>query len=160
MLIWSGHVMSRIEFFFSLLTVVCIYSAIRGGQPERRAVMIFIVGIAMTLIAAPLSDDRYAQLEIGILVTDLLILIAFMMLALCAERYWTLWICAMQVIQVLSHIPKMIIPELLPQAYYVVIAFWVYPMLIVLTVGTYRHQQRLRQFGVDNSWSDFSSSQK
>ncbi len=63
----------------------------------------------------------------------------------------------MQVIQVLSHIPMMLIPDLLPQAYYVIAAFWVYPMLIVLTIGTYRHQQRLRRFGVDRSWSDYSS---
>lgn len=152
--------MSRIDFFFFLLTLACIYAVIRGGQPERRAVMIFIIGIVMTYIAAPLSEDRYAELEIGIFVIDLIILIAFTMLATNAERFWTLWICAMQVIQVLSHIPKMIIPELLPKAYYVVIAFWVYPMLTVLVIGTYRHQQRLRQFGVDKSWSDFSPLQR
>jgi len=51
----------------------------------------------------------------------------------------------------------MLIPELLPQAYFVIAAIWAYPMLIVLTIGTYRHQQRLRRFGVDRSWSDFSS---
>ena len=152
--------MSRIDFFFSLLAVVCIYSAVRGGQPERRAVMIFIVGIAMTIVAASPSDVRFAHAEVGILVVDLAILSAFAMLALYAERYWTLWICSMQMIQVLSHIPKMIMPELLPQAYYIVIAFWVYPMLLVLAIGTYRHQQRLRLFGVDKSWSDFSPSQK
>tara|TARA_R110000765_G_C18758442_1_gene588710 strand:- start:238 stop:696 length:459 start_codon:yes stop_codon:yes gene_type:complete len=148
--------MNRIEFFFSLLMVVCIYSAIWGGKPERRAVMIFIVGLAMTLVAISLSGDKYTHLEIGIFVADVWILLAFVVLALSAERYWTLWICAMQVIQVLSHIPKMLIPELLPQAYYITIAFWAYPMLIVLAVGTYRHQQRLRQFGADRSWSDFS----
>lgn len=152
--------MNRIEFFFSLLMAVCIYSAIWGGKPERRAVMIFIAGLVMTLIALSLSGDRYTHLEIGVFVADLWILFAFVVLALKAERYWTLWICAMQVIQVLSHIPKMIIPELLPQAYYITIAIWAYPMLIVLTAGTYRHQQRLRRYGVDKSWSDFSSLQK
>lgn len=152
--------MDRIEFFFSLLMVVCIYSAIWGGKPERRAVLILIAGLAMTLIALSLSGNRYSHLEIGVFIADLSILFAFVMLALNAERYWTLWICAMQVIQVLSHIPKMIIPELLPQAYYIIVAFWAYPMLLTLAIGTYRHQQRLRQFGVDKSWSDFSSSRK
>ena len=152
--------MSRIDFFFSLLAVVCIYAAVRGGQPERRAVTIFIAGIALSMIAASLSDNRYTRIEVGIFVADLLILYAFVMLALSAERYWTLWICAMQVIQVLSHIPKMIIPELLPQAYYIIIAFWVYPMLLVLAIGTYRHQQRFRRSGVDKSWSDFSTLRK
>lgn len=122
--------------------------------------MIFIVGFAMSVIAASPSDSRFAEPEVGIFIVDLIMLSAFVMLALHAERYWTLWVCSMQVIQVLSHIPKMIIPELLPQAYFVIAAIWAYPMLIVLAVGTYRHQQRLRLFGADRSWSDFSISPK
>jgi hypothetical protein len=152
--------MSRIDFFLSLLVVVCLYSAIRGGQPEKRAVMILIVGITLTILAPSASLQRFTHPEVGILIVDLAMLFAFGMLALHAERYWTLWICSMQVIQVLSHIPLMLIPELLPRAYYLIAAIWAYPMLIVLTAGTYRHQQRLRQFGADRSWSDFSSLQK
>jgi len=148
--------MSRIDFFIALLAVICFYSAVKGGQPERRAVIIFIVGFTLSVVAASPSEIRFAHPEVGIFATDLVMLGAFVMLALYAERYWTLWICAMQVIQVLSHIPKMIIPELLPQAYFIIAAIWAYPMLIVLTIATYRHQQRLRQFGVDRSWSDFS----
>ena len=150
--------MSRIEFFLTLLMIVCSYSAIRGGQPERWAVMIFMVGFALSVFAASPFEDSFTSPEVGVLMVDLILIVPFIMLAMHAERYWTLWICAMQVIQVLSHIPKMIIPELLPQAYYIVIAFWAYPMLLTLAIGTYRHQQRLRQFGVDRSWSDFSSS--
>jgi len=152
--------MSRIDFFLSLLVVVCLYSAIRGGQPEKRAVMILIVGITLTILAPSASLQRFTHPEVGILIVDLAMLFAFGMLALHAERYWTLWICSMQVIQVLSHIPLMLIPELLPRAYYLIAAIWAYPMLIVLTAGTYRHQQRLRQFGADRSWSDFSRLQK
>jgi len=139
------------------MLAICFYAAIKGGQPERRAVMIFILGIILTIIAASSSEQRFAQPEVGILVTDLAMLSAFVVLALKAERYWTLWICSMQIIQVLSHIPKIIIPELLPQAYFVIAAIWAYPMLIVLAIGTYRHQQRLQRYGADRSWSDFSS---
>ena len=142
------------------MTVVCIYSAIRGGQPEKWVVVIFIVGLVMSIIATAPSDEMYMHPEVGVLIVDFVMLSAFVMLALRAERFWTLWICAMQVIQVLSHIPKMIIPELLPQAYYLIVAFWAYPMLLVLAIGTYRHQRRLRQFGVDRSWSNFSPLQK
>lgn len=152
--------MFRFEFFFSLLAVVCFYSTVKGGPPERWAVVIFIAGIALSVLAASPSDNRFTNPEIGILIADIAILAAFVMLALNGERYWTLWICAMQVIQVLSHIPKMIIPEMLPQAYHLTIAFWVYPMLLALTIGTYRHRRRLRQFGADKSWSDFSPLQR
>jgi|TARA_R110002049_G_scaffold17309_1_gene67589 hypothetical protein len=137
-----------------------MYSAAKGGQPERKAVMIFIIGFVMSVIMASPSDNRFTHPEIGILIVDLAMLAAFLMLALNAERYWTIWICSMQIIQVLSHIPKMLIPELLPQAYFVIGAIWAYPMLIVLTIGTYRHQQRLRLYGADRSWSDFSALQR
>jgi len=152
--------MSRIDFFVALMLAVCFYSAIKGGPPERRAVMIFVLGIILTIIAASSSEHRFAQPEVGILITDLAMLSAFVVLALKAERYWTLWICSMQVIQVLSHIPMIVIPELLPQAYFVIAAIWAYPMLIVLAIGTYRHQQRLQRYGVDRSWSDFSALQR
>lgn len=122
--------------------------------------MIFIIGFVMSVIMASPSDNRFTHPEIGILIVDLAMLAAFLMLALNAERYWTIWICSMQIIQVLSHIPKMLIPELLPQAYFVIGAIWAYPMLIVLTIGTYRHQQRLRLYGADRSWSDFSALQR
>jgi len=122
--------------------------------------MIFIIGFVMSVIMASPSDNRFTHPEIGILIVDLAMLAAFLMLALNAERYWTIWICSMQIIQVLSHIPKMLIPELLPQAYFVIGAIWAYPMLIVLTIGTYRHQQRLQLYGADRSWSDFSALQK
>lgn len=92
--------MSRVEFFVFLLAALCIYSAVRGGQPERRAVMIFIAGFALSIIAASPSDYRFTQPEIGIFIVDLAMLSAFVLLALHAERYWTLWICAMQAIQV------------------------------------------------------------
>ena len=152
--------MSRIDFFLALMMAVCLYSAVKGGQPERRAVMIFVLGTILTVIAASSPEHRFAQPEVGILIADLAMLAAFLMLALNAERYWTIWICSMQIIQVLSHIPKMLIPELLPQAYFVIGAIWAYPMLIVLTIGTYRHQQRLRLYGADRSWSDFSALQR
>ena len=152
--------MSRTDLFLFLLAAICMYSAVKGGQPERRAVMIFIVGFAMSVIAASPADYRFTHPEIGILIVDLAMLSAFVMLALNAERYWTIWICSMQTIQVLSHIPKMLIPELLPQAYFVIAAIWAYPMLIVLAIGTYRHQQRLQRYGVDRSWSNFSALQR
>ncbi|WP_447526387.1 hypothetical protein [Parasphingorhabdus sp. NYA22] len=143
-----------------LLILCCSYGLIWGGRPERFAVIIVMVGFFLTIaVAAPVSE-RFSHVEVSIFLVDTAMLASFFYLALNAERFWTIWLCAMQSIQVLTHLPIMVIPELLPQAYGAVAAIWAYPMLIVLTVGTYRHQQRLRRFGVDKSWSDFSPLQK
>ncbi|ASK88315.1 hypothetical protein SPHFLASMR4Y_01567 [Sphingorhabdus sp. SMR4y] len=152
--------MVRIQLFQTLLILCCSYGLIWGGRPERYAVITIIVGFLLTIaVAAPVSE-RFSQVEVRILLVDTAMLASFFYLALNAERFWTIWLCAMQSIQVLTHLPIIIIPELLPQAYGAVVAIWAYPMLIVLTVGTYRHQQRLRQFGADRSWSDFSTWRK
>lgn len=152
--------MVRIQLFQMLLILCCSYGLIWGGRPERFAVIIVMVGFFLTIaVAAPVSE-RFSHVEVSIFLVDTAMLGSFFYLALNAERFWTIWLCAMQSIQVLTHLPIMVIPELLPQAYGAVAAIWAYPMLIVLTVGTYRHQQRLRRFGVDKSWSDFSPLQK
>ena len=152
--------MVRILVFQALLVICCSYALIRGGRPERFAVIILLIGFFLTIaVAAPVSE-RFSHVEMRILLVDTAMLASFFYLALHAERFWTLWLCAMQSIQVLTHLPIIVIPELLPQAYGAVAAIWAYPMLIVLAIGTYRHQQRLRRFGVDKSWSDFSTLQK
>ena len=33
------------------------------------------------------------------------------------------------------------------------LVFWSYPMLLLIVLGTFRHQQRLARFGADRSWS-------
>jgi len=52
--------------------------------------MIFIIGFVMSVIMASPSDNRFTHPEIGILIVDLAMLAAFLMLALNAERYWTI----------------------------------------------------------------------
>jgi hypothetical protein len=37
----------------------------------------------------------------------------------------------------------------------VMLAFWIYPQLLVLVLGTWRHQRRAKTIGADRSWSTF-----
>lgn len=145
--------MTRMQFFLILFFTINAYAAIWGGKPERIAAAIFVPGFLFTtLVASPLAQ-RFGNVEVGVLLVDLAMLIAFVTMALYAERFWPLWMSAMQVIQVISHLPIIFIPELLPLAYGAVVVIWSYPMLLLLAIATYRHQQRLRKFGVDRSWS-------
>jgi hypothetical protein len=147
--------MTRIQFFLTLFVTINAFAAIWGGRPERLTVLIFVPGFLLSaLVLSPLSQ-RYANVEFGTFLVDFAMLVAFVILALNAERYWPLWMSAMQAIQVISHLPIIFIPELLPQAYGAVIAIWSYPMLALLAIGTFRHQQRLKKFGADKSWSSF-----
>jgi hypothetical protein len=48
----------------------------------------------------------------------------------------------------MGHALKGIEASLLPIAYAAALRFWSYPILIILAVAVWRHQQRVRQQGV------------
>jgi hypothetical protein len=73
------------------------------------------------------------------------------MLALRAERFWTLWIAALQIIGTAGHAVKFVDPEIIQRVYAFILAVWAYPVLLLLVIGTRRHQKRLSRFGSDES---------
>lgn len=143
--------------FIPLLAFVLGYAMLKGGTPERVAALIIIAASVSTVTTWAPSQLRYKSVDAGIFITDFIMMLALVALALRAERFWTLWVAAFQVMQFASHIPEILVPELLPVTYKVVISIWSYPMLFLLAAGTYRHRQRVRTYGSDRSWSDFSS---
>lgn len=143
--------------FIPLLALVIGYALLKGGAPERVAALIIVAASIATVTTWAPQHLRYKSVDAGIFLTDLLMMLALVALALKAERFWTLWVAAFQVMQFASHIPEILVPDLLPVTYKVVISIWSYPMLILLAMGTFRHDQRVRAYGSDKSWSDFSS---
>jgi hypothetical protein len=93
------------------------------------------------------------SVEIGVFIVDAVCLVAFLVLALRANRFWPLWVAGLQLIGTAGHAVKLADPEIIRRAYQIVLVFWSYPMLLLIVLGTWRHQQRLARFGVDRSWS-------
>jgi hypothetical protein len=148
--------MVRHLLFLGLFLTSLLYAFLRGGVPERLTAGIFALGLAATMTLSGAFVLRFGSIEIGIFLSDSAMLILLVWIALYAERFWPIWMSAMQVIQVLSHLPILLVPEILPEAYGAVVAIWSYPMLILLIMATWRHQNRLKTLGTDRSWSDFS----
>lgn len=142
--------------FLALLTICIGYALLKGGAPERLAALTIVSASAATIATSAPVPLRYNALDAGVLITDFVMMLALVALALKAERFWTLWIAAFQVMQFASHLPEILVPELLPVTYKIVISVWSYPMLILLAIGTYRHNQRVRAYGNDRSWSESS----
>ena len=148
--------MLQVVFYYSLLSAVWAYALVRGGAPERTAATIIGLGSVVTTLAVSGPANRFASVEVGIFLVDVACLAAFVALALRAERYWPLWIAGLQLIGTTGHAVKLMDPEILRRAYWFIQGFWSYPMLLLIVLGTWRHQQRLAKFGVDRSWSSFS----
>jgi len=141
------------KIYYVLLVFCWMYALLRGGLPERIGATIVAVGSTLTVAALSSMAIRFGSVEIGVFLVDLACLVAFLFLSLRAERYWPLWVTALQIIGIAAHAVKLADPDVIRRAYAIALAFWGYPMLLLIVLGTWRHQQRLARFGSDRSWS-------
>jgi hypothetical protein len=145
--------MISVDFYWIFLSLCSAYVFIKGGPPERVAVLITIVASGLTLAVSTRSPALYQTLQIGVFAVDVLTLGAFAALALIADRFWPLWITGIHMIGVATHAAKLVRPEVVPWVYGMTQALWSYPILLLIVIGAARHQSRLRLYGADNSWS-------
>jgi len=143
--------------YFGLLALVSLYAWFRGGPPERIGAAILAAGSLLSLAARSSSAGRFASVETGIFLVDVATLVGFLILALRAKRYWPLWLTALQTVGIAGHAVKLVDTATIPLAYAFILALWSYPMLLLIALGTWRHQVRLARFGTDPSWSSFSA---
>lgn len=143
-------------FYYTLLALCCALTFLKGGAPERIGTAILAIGSILTLAALWGRTNHYRSVDVGVLLVDVACLLAFLVLALRAERYWPLWITALQIIGTAAHGVKLADPAIIGRAYAFALAFWSYPMLLLLALGTWRHQRRLARHGADPSWSTSS----
>lgn len=138
--------------FLMLLLGACLYAAVRGGAPERIGAAILIVATLASAITLAASEDRYRETEVATMWVDVAMTIAFLALALRAQRYWPMWISMVQLDLIAMHL-VMFSPETGSWSYWAMQALWSYPQPILLAIGTWRHRERLRLYGDDPAWS-------
>jgi len=143
--------------FNALLFSSCGYALWRGAAPERAAAAIMLAATVATVVAFRAGPTRFSSVEAGVLAVDVATLLAFVALALRAQRYWPMWIAALQVDAVVTHLAILVAPRAMPWAYAVLIAGWSYPSVLLLAAGTLRHRQRLSRYGDDPAWSSSRS---
>jgi len=132
------------HLYWTLLALTCAYAWIRGSGDERFvAVVCLIASIVTAFVLAPWGQ-RYSHLEAGEMMVDLGVLAAFVLVALRSDRFWPLWVAGLQLTSSLAHVMKSINLELLPQAYAAATKVWSYPILLIIIVGTWRHQHNAR----------------
>ena len=73
---------------------------------------------------------------------DLGVLAGFTFIALRSDRFWPLWAAGLQLTTILAHALKALDFALVPQIYAVAARFWVYPIFLIIVIGTWRTQHR------------------
>jgi hypothetical protein len=141
--------------FFTLMFAACGYAGLRGGAPERITAIAMIAALAASLaftVFRPGPVGIYSAIEIGVALTDLSLFLVIATTALFSARFWPILMASMIGCGLFGHLTKPLGPDILPRAYYIAVAVWSYPELALLMVATWRHQSRLKRYGVDYAW--------
>ncbi len=130
--------------YYILLFGVCAYAFLKGRVDERLAAATCIVAtFATNIVYSPAGS--FAGIELGVLIVDALAFCGFVFIALRTDRFWPLWIAGMQLTTLLAHAFKAIKFGLIPQVYAAAERFWVYPIFLIIVIGTFRSHRRRRQ---------------
>ena len=128
--------------YFVVLAIVCIYAFARGEAESRIAAGISgVASIASVIVMSPIAG-RYSHMEAGVFAVDLAVLAGFTAIALRSDRFWPLWLAGLQLTTILAHLFKVVDFQLVPQIYAAAARFWVYPIFLIIVIGTWRSQRR------------------
>ena len=129
------------QVYYALLFFVSTYAFLRGSADERIAAATCILAtFATNLVYSPLGS--YIDVEIGVMLVDVAALSSFIVLSLRSDRFWPFWIAGLQMATVIAHLLKSMELDPMPQAYAAAARFWVYPIFLIIVVGTFRSARR------------------
>ena len=128
--------------YWLVLSGVAGYALLRGKSDEQLAAVICVIAtISTVLVNSPLTR-RFTGVELGVLVVDLMTLAAFTAIALRTKRFWPLWVAGLQLTSTFAHALKAIHFDLIPQVYAAAERFWVYPIFLLIIIGTWRSSRQ------------------
>lgn len=125
----------RFGLSLTLLAVAAVIAVWRGGWPERSVAAILIAWVAVDQAFHFLfpSAEAYHSVDLWHLCLDVVALIAFLAIALVAERLWTLWLCSAQLLAVVGHVLRLIDAGMdgIVYAIFIRAPFWVAILLLL-----------------------------
>ncbi|KEO86365.1 hypothetical protein EH30_11025 [Erythrobacter sp. JL475] len=139
-----------------ILAIMLLAAAfIWGGGPERAvAASWFIIFKVSSFVRETFFTQSLQLMEVDFFLasTDIAAVIAFVWIALYANRNYPLWIAAMQVLAVSAHLARGLVESISPIGYIVMIVAPGWFQLFVLAFGLARHVSRKRKYGPYRDW--------
>jgi hypothetical protein len=132
-------------FFFSVLLLACLFSWQCGGGPERIAALLLTIAALVSTLIAGHGSSMFTKIEWGLFGVDSVLALLLVWLALSVDRYWPMWLSALQLVSVLMHPAFGLSQNKMAFAYAIASIFWSYPMLFILVIGSIRQYRRVRK---------------
>jgi hypothetical protein len=134
--------------FDTVLLFSCFIAWLRGGSSEKAAAALLLSAAVLSWVVMDHGKANFSKPEWGLFVVDFALAIALITLSLRADRYWPMWLSALQIVSLLMHPAFGISQNRMAFAYAIASIFWSYPMMLILILGTIRHSQRNQKVGV------------
>lgn len=128
----------RVYIFYLLLAGLVALTWWRGRSDERLAAAVCVGGTALTVLVGNKLDIHGSDFDLAAFVVDGAIFIAFLVIALRSERFWPLWVAGLQLTTVSVHLLMILSPDLPGLIFGTALAFWSYPILLLIAIGAWR----------------------
>jgi len=126
----------------------------RGAGPEKASSAALLVFLAQDPIDAWLGTHGFDYVSVALrdLVMDCVVAGVLLAIALRANRIFTLWMAAWQMMAVLSHVGRFGSSSSAGLAYSILMYVPSYLLLITLALGLVAHERRVKRHGEYRSW--------
>lgn len=129
------------------MVAVGLFAFLKGDAPERFGAGVYMLGWLASLLTQ--QDGELYKAPIGMFVLDTIALFIFAGLAWKAHRAWPIWVTAIQLLVVMTHIMTMIDLRTSLQSLYTIGNLASYLILIALALGTFWAWQERRAAGLE-----------
>jgi len=127
------------DVYYIFLFTCCGYAIARGARSEYFGAAIMIFGSLSSLAVGKILGTPWTSMEAEIFAIDIVLLLAFIHLALKSDRFWPMWVTAFQLLTVTIHTAVLVAPQITPWAFATGAVFWAYPTLLALAIGSCEH---------------------
>jgi hypothetical protein len=128
---WIGGITSLIACFLAMRM---------GGRDEAYGALIFLIGSLTTLGYVLLFGATWAKPEIGLLVIDLIMMLAFIHLALISDRFWPMWIAGFHLVSLAVYAASFVAINVIPWVFATGVVFWAWPTKLTLIIAIYEYR--------------------
>jgi hypothetical protein len=138
-----------------LVVGVCLAAFVWGGGPERvvAASWLLIFELPMIIYRAAFGGDfQLTHVDLVLATTDLLAGGVWILIALYANRSYTLWIAGLQILAISAHLARGMAESISPIAYVTMVVAPGWLQLFLLAGGVLFHVRRKRRFGDYRDW--------
>lgn len=155
MQLFSGDV--RYWFQIALIVALAVAAWRWGAGPERIIAGVLVwFQAADALNHAVLDTSRGFAINTGHIVIDGVGAAVALAVALYANRIYTLWFAAFQLLAIFAHLAREVTAGIDPLAYGMLYTGPSYFQIVLLAGGLWFHRRRVRRFGPYRSWRSSS----